>query len=307
MKRIVVLLLSTVSLQLSTFAQGPLTPPGAPAPTMKTLAQVEPRTPISSAPFTASTPGSYYLTGNLNVPSGDGITITAGDVSIDLNGFALTGNASGKAIYDTNTASNITIKNGSISGWGNGVFALGNNILLDQLVVSGCTFGIDCNNTALVRDCISSFNTGNGILVFSGGQVMNCEASNNGGYGIQMIGGIVRDCRVANNVSSGIYLTSNGNEAIGNVCIGNNTSAATNHAGIYVNGQENRIEANHVTGSGYAGISVNSVFNFNTIVKNFVWGNSSNNYIALGTQVIGPLITTVGTITNSNPWANFSF
>jgi hypothetical protein len=41
-------------------AQGSLTPPpGAPAPTMKTLDQIEARTPISSAPFTISAPGSY--------------------------------------------------------------------------------------------------------------------------------------------------------------------------------------------------------------------------------------------------------
>jgi len=41
------------------FAQGSLTPPGAPAPTMKSLDQIEPRTPISSLPFTISSSGSY--------------------------------------------------------------------------------------------------------------------------------------------------------------------------------------------------------------------------------------------------------
>jgi hypothetical protein len=42
-------LLSTLILQPPTLhAQGSLTPPGAPAPTMKSLDQVEPRTPISS-------------------------------------------------------------------------------------------------------------------------------------------------------------------------------------------------------------------------------------------------------------------
>ena len=54
---------------------GALTPPGAPASTMKTLDQVEPRTPVNvtTVPGDASyhhittTPGSYYLTGNLNV------------------------------------------------------------------------------------------------------------------------------------------------------------------------------------------------------------------------------------------------
>jgi len=36
----------------------------------------EPRTPISSLPFTISTSGSYYLTKNLSVATGDGITIS---------------------------------------------------------------------------------------------------------------------------------------------------------------------------------------------------------------------------------------
>ena len=44
------------------FPQGSLTPPGAPAPTMKSLDQIEARTPISSAPFTINASGSYYLT-----------------------------------------------------------------------------------------------------------------------------------------------------------------------------------------------------------------------------------------------------
>src|SRR5947207_1497513 len=71
-------------------AQGALTPPGAPAPTMKTLAQIEPRTPISVLPFTISTPGSYYFTGNLTATAdGVAITVSAENVTIDLNGFTL--------------------------------------------------------------------------------------------------------------------------------------------------------------------------------------------------------------------------
>ena len=43
--------LATRNSQLSTsIAQVTLTPPGAPAPTMRTLDQIEPRTPISSVP-----------------------------------------------------------------------------------------------------------------------------------------------------------------------------------------------------------------------------------------------------------------
>src|SRR5438270_4345686 len=68
---------------------GPLDPPGPPASTQP---QVEPRTPISALPFTISQPGSYFLTQNLTASAGgDGITVLADNVTIDLNGFALTG------------------------------------------------------------------------------------------------------------------------------------------------------------------------------------------------------------------------
>ena len=48
-----------------TVSAGPLTPPGPPAPTSKTLNEIEPRTPINSLPFVIEEPGSYYLTRNL--------------------------------------------------------------------------------------------------------------------------------------------------------------------------------------------------------------------------------------------------
>ena len=65
-------LLLTATLNLH--AQGSLTPPpGAPAPVMKTLDQVEPRTQVTqttcpgnaSAVHVISAPGSYYLTANV--------------------------------------------------------------------------------------------------------------------------------------------------------------------------------------------------------------------------------------------------
>src|SRR5262245_21580150 len=85
-------LLSTLNLQLSTaFAQGSLTPPGAPAPTMKTLDQIEPRTPIASMPFIINQPGSYYIVSNLTQSAAaNGILITVNNVTLDLNGFVLT-------------------------------------------------------------------------------------------------------------------------------------------------------------------------------------------------------------------------
>jgi hypothetical protein len=96
------------------FGQGPLTPPGAPAPTMKALDQIEPRTPITSIPVTIAAPGSSYLAGNLTgVAGSNGITINADDVTLDLNGFSLIGVASSlNGILVSGIRANTRIYNG---------------------------------------------------------------------------------------------------------------------------------------------------------------------------------------------------
>lgn len=99
---------------VTTTAYAQLTPPaGAPAATTK----VEARTAIESTPYTISTSGSYYLTKNLTHTNllADGISITADNVTLDLNGFTLTGPDSGSpnGIAATNKK-NIVIKNGTV-------------------------------------------------------------------------------------------------------------------------------------------------------------------------------------------------
>ena len=119
-KLVLLTLVSAFSLQPSALlAQGSLTPPGAPAPTMKTLAQIEPRTPISSAPFTITNGGSYYLTTNLTVTTSNAITIAANGVTLDLNGFTISStaaSATGYGILLTSNRSDITVLNGHING-----------------------------------------------------------------------------------------------------------------------------------------------------------------------------------------------
>jgi hypothetical protein len=167
-------LLSSLVLHPSaSLAQGSLTPPGAPGPTMRTLTQIEPRTPISAAPFTINVPGSYYLTTNLTVSTGDAITIAASGVTLDLNGFTICSTApseTGYGIYLVNRR-NITIANGFITGgvtnngWGtysgtgfrHGISAAySGNVLVNKVSVSGCLHDGICLNidySTVVESC----------------------------------------------------------------------------------------------------------------------------------------------------------
>jgi hypothetical protein len=174
---VAVVLLSTLIYQPSTLhAQGSLTPPpGAPAPTMRTLLQIEPRTPISSLPFTITNPGVYYVTTNLTgVADANGITITTGNVVLDLHDFTLTGvPGSSNGVYVTGNYQ-ITVKNGTLTTWGlagvNANNAQGSQFNQLNLTDNGAD-GLDPGSVSQVRDCIATGNAGNGF----GGIDSNCK------------------------------------------------------------------------------------------------------------------------------------
>jgi hypothetical protein len=171
----IILLLATLTSVLC--AQGSLIPPGAPAPTMKTLAQVEARTAITNtANVGINQPGSYYLTTNITVSSGHAVSILVSNVMLDLNGFTLFStdpSANGYGIYLSNSVRNITIMNGFIRGgltnngsniytghgFSHGILAIGGtvgNILISRVQISGCrTAGIliDLGTTTTIESC----------------------------------------------------------------------------------------------------------------------------------------------------------
>ena len=62
-------------------------------------ARVAQGTNIIKLPLTINASGYYYLTGNLTYTGGDGITVDADNVTIDLMGFVLTGASTGDAGY----------------------------------------------------------------------------------------------------------------------------------------------------------------------------------------------------------------
>lgn len=218
-------LLSAFSLQPSAvFGQGSLTPPGAPAPSMKSLDQVEARTAITGAgAVTISEPGSYYLTRNISVSSGNAITISTNKVTLDLNGFTISSTSaspSGSGILLDGTQVDITICNGHIQGGatnnGSGVYSGSGfsygisyggmpsaNLLVSRVSVSGCAnHGIYLydDRSSVVEACTVRTVGGFGIRAST---IKNCSAMDCGSSAIY--GDVVSDCRgIAATSGSGV-------------------------------------------------------------------------------------------------------
>lgn len=267
------------------FGQGNLTPPGAPAPTMKTLQQVEPRTDVLTLPgsfnaqYVISAPGSYYLTTNIIGISGAqkvGILITANNVTLDLNGFAMIGNGSlysGIWLYGPvgTGATNVVVYNGTSTGWGNaGVWTDGSgSCRFERLLLSN-------NGQEGLRGCSDS-------------QVMNCLVSSNG-------------IKFAN---AGIAVVSH--------CYVYNNSCIQNAQGIVATGDHNRIDSNHLANNGNSGVArgiVVSTNMYNLVVKNVASSTyPTSSYTLPSGNTWGPIVTLGGGViagaSSSTGWENF--
>ncbi|MCW5775232.1 MAG: right-handed parallel beta-helix repeat-containing protein [Phycisphaeraceae bacterium] len=246
---------------------GPIDPPAGPVTsTYKTLDQVEPRIPITAqtCPGNAtvlhviSAPGSYYLTGNLDVPAGKfGISITSDDVTIDLAGYTIAGgiNGSGGITGFGVARKRITIRNGNIRGMVHG-------INLTQEAGPGSESWWHVLEGLNVRGANTS-----GILVYSG-IVRDCSASHNADTGIQVVTNaatVVDRCTAERNGGTGIIVAGNGSATVSNCVAGFNSSG-----GIYC--QRGVVVDCSATGNSGSGINVASGVIRNSHAEANTWG-----------------------------------
>ncbi len=166
------------------------------------------RTPVSAAGTTIGS-GSYYLTQDLMVSSGDALTISGSNVTLDLNGYTISSTSptrSGSGILIPATAENVTILNGHITGtttisgstFSGGGFAYGIQFLgaktltVRAVQVSGVGAGIDCGGIgelSLVEGCSVRVCASVGIAART---VRACHFSQAGSFGILCT--IATDC-----------------------------------------------------------------------------------------------------------------
>lgn len=325
---------------------GPLDPPAGPVtPSYKTLTDVEPRIEVgaSTTPgdganvFIINKSGSYYLGGNISVPSGkNGITITASDVALDLNGFTITG-AAGSLRGVTISGQRAHVHHGSIVSMGlDGLSNSAGSAVIEHVSAAGCgDDGISVGSASQVRNCSSTSSGGRGIAVGISSMVENCTVTaatgdgfegsqtifrhctvNNSGVGISAGSACaVIDCNPQANKGDGIRVTG-GCLVRGNNCVSNGTADPA-AAGIRATGGDSRIEQNNCSFND-VGIAVSG--SGNIILQNTCSGSSVNNYDIAASNRYGAIVNITGagaaaalgnsaasTLTSTDPWANFAY
>jgi len=138
--------------------------------------------------------GSYIVESNISVGTINCLTFNAGPVTLDLNGFTVSGGGvSTNGVVAANVP-NVTLRNGSITGFArsaylNGAgavvdgvravtgglngFTVGDNSVVENSLVSGHAGGITAGKNVTIVGNTLSGNTGNMIVVSDGSTVRN--------------------------------------------------------------------------------------------------------------------------------------
>jgi len=183
--------------------------------------------------------GSYILGSDLTPgPNLDAIVVASSDVSIDLNGFKISGGPAG----GTNNArygiaafgDRLTVRNGTITGFENAAIQALNRsyLVVEQMRLINNLHGIYNLGGPLARiqnNTVGS-NNGNGIVCGASCHVESNLVSNNGSSGVYIDSGTVLDNTITYNGLSGIYVVS------GTIGYGNNSLIANNSGNEQIDG-----------------------------------------------------------------------
>jgi parallel beta-helix repeat protein len=180
-------------------------------------------------PYKITSSGSYRLTGNLTVPaSTDGIDVTAANVTIDLNGFLITGPGSTESIpigINASGKSDVTVENGTVTGFGTGA-QVGPSGIVKNVHADANGFGINGGNNTLIEGCTANNSTQpSGVAIFcaAGCVISGNTANGNPNIGIGSGNGSVISGNVAfhNTTGTGIYCQGTGCLITGNTAFNN--------------------------------------------------------------------------------------
>lgn len=215
-------------------------------------------TSVTSLPATISTQGVYCLKSNLVTSMGtdhNAITIRADNVTLDLNGWRVDGQAAGSgtlAVGIFSEAANVIIKNGIVRGFSYGIYLYGRGALVRDMLVDQNTF-------------VGVYVAGGMGVVIEHNRVIDTGGStatpNSSAYGI-FAESLSNYATISNNIVSGLTAMGNGDE-YGIKALGLGSTVRDNVVS----------DTARPTGRGISyGIYQSRGSAVNNIVSNFDWG-----------------------------------
>ena len=264
---------------------GPLAPPAGP---VASTPGPEPRIAINAtntpgdndatpSTFKITQPGSYYLASNLVGAAGkDGIEIAASNVTIDLNGFTLSGINSNSGIVAQQALHGLVIRNGVVSlgftdrgirlrGQTTDQSPLGSTIeditinsgveaaidvgasnRIASVVIDGASSGIYAGSSNVIRDCVIRVGT-TGMSVDEGSTIESVTVrAGDTGISVGGRGSVVRDCTVT---EAAIGISVSNSVGTDGCLIQNCTLSSFSNLGIVASGIGGaRLDGNTVSG-----------------------------------------------------------
>jgi hypothetical protein len=182
---------------------------------LATCVVAAPRVMNNCAAITES--GSYVVGRNLSA-TGDCFVVQADFVTVDLDGFLITGNGTGAAFAESLSVGrhDIVIRNGAITGFASAV-------------------GMGHSNSVSIDRITATNNTYNALIVGDTSTVTNSRVNNNNGLGV-LTGtrALITGNTVNQNQGAGVNVGA-GSSVIGNAVGRNQTGIFTAEGGLVVN------------------------------------------------------------------------
>ena len=251
-------------------------------------------------PVTIIQPGSYRLTGNLDLSavdsSLDGINVSAPAVTVDLGGFHIAGattcsgsgvsiscspSGTGSGVKFMNSATASVVQNGIVRNMTNsGIFCLATGSRVQNITAThNRNDGIFAQQGTLVVNSVAIENGGDGVNVTSGSMVDGVTSIGNGQNGIHVAGfsggSVVTRTIAQNNGSRGFFLFGFAKFGTNNLSLGNQEGDRCNN-GICT--ERRRFYLSRFSNTGATALTACSVFGFKMASHTDLTGASQFEY-----------------------------
>lgn len=199
---------------------------------------------------------SFVLVKNIFSLGGNCLTVNSSHITIDMRGFSVIGSGFGVGIDASVPVEGVTIRNGTVKGFGVGVSLAGpGNIVQDMHIDNNTDTGMFLGTSSLVENVVAQGNQKFGIVVTTASTVKDSVLRFNGNNPLSVglsagPGSTVTGNTVWGSIGTGLFAS------IGSTVIGNTVLETNPGVGMSIICPSN-VKSNTLTGSTEGNLSLN--------------------------------------------------